>query len=117
MIKGFKSGTGGAIFSGNCFSRVLTVEPSGDVYPCPSTVTDPDYFFGNLTESPLTEILSSEKRLSLILKQKQFFCDCEFFHLCHGGCPLFFNEEKDTDSCKTFFSRFVCYAEELSRYF
>jgi uncharacterized protein len=68
----------------------VALEHNGDVYSCDHFV-DPRYLLGNISETPLGELVSSEK-------QKQFgaaksaslprHCrECRFLFTCHGECP------------------------------
>ncbi len=68
----------------------LALEHNGDLYSCDHFV-EPDYRLGNIGETPMAELVSSEpqrdfgraKRDSLPRQCRE--CDVRF--ACHGGCP------------------------------
>jgi uncharacterized protein len=77
------------IFAPTC-GRALALEHNGDLYSCDHYV-EPDYLLGNIRESHMLELVSSEQ-------QRQFGADklnslpgycrqCEVRFACHGGCP------------------------------
>ena len=80
---------GTCVYSETCGSNAV-VEHNGDVYPCDHFVYE-QYKIGNINDSSLQEIMSSEKitvfgidkRNSLPLK----CIKCKYFSLCHGECP------------------------------
>ena len=68
----------------------LAVEHNGDVYPCDHFVT-PEHLLGNIREHSLAELFDGEKRQRFALAKRNGLdpscLACEFFSLCHGGCP------------------------------
>ena len=80
---------GTCVYSETCGANAV-VEHNGDVYPCDHFVYE-KYKFGNLNDSSLQEIMSSEnitrfginKRNSLPVKCLK----CKYFNACHGECP------------------------------
>jgi len=77
------------IFKETC-GDALAVEHNGDLYPCDHYVF-PDYKLGNILNTPLTELIMSDK-------QRQFgqdkrdklpsYCrECKYRFICNGGCP------------------------------
>lgn len=68
----------------------LAVEHNGDVYPCDHFVW-PEYKLGNIRENTLAELFDSEKRLKFALFKRNDLppecMRCNYYHLCHGGCP------------------------------
>lgn len=80
---------GTCVYSETCGSNAV-VEHNGDVYPCDHFVY-PQYKIGNLNDSSLQEIMSSDKitrfgidkRNSLPMKCLK----CKYFTVCHGECP------------------------------
>ncbi len=76
-------------FSEKCGDAMI-IEHNGDIYSCDHFVY-PDFYLGNIMESPITEMAHSER-------QKQFGSDkfnklprcctaCDVFFACHGECP------------------------------
>lgn len=77
------------IFEETC-GTALAMEHNGDVFACDHYV-EPAYKLGNMRETPLIELVSSER-------QRQFgehkrdslprMCrECQVRFVCHGGCP------------------------------
>ncbi len=76
-------------FAPTCGAAVA-LEHNGDLYSCDHFV-DPDHFLGNITKTPLADLVGSAK-------QRQFGQDkrdglprvcreCPVRFACHGGCP------------------------------
>ena len=68
----------------------LVVENNGDVFCCDHFVYD-SHYIGNITDTTLSKILSSDKLIQFGLCKKTQLSDrcisCNFLQLCHGGCP------------------------------
>ena len=77
------------IFSPTC-GNALALEHNGDVYSCDHYV-EPDYLLGNLKDTPLLELVASDKQRKF--GQDKFdslpkYCrDCEVLFACYGECP------------------------------
>jgi uncharacterized protein len=70
--------------------RVLIVEHDGSVYSCDHFVT-PAYRLGNLTTSPLRELVDSPVQQHFGESKRDLLpvrChSCRWLDVCHGGCP------------------------------
>jgi uncharacterized protein len=77
------------IFASTC-GLGMALEHNGDLYSCDHFV-EPDYFLGNIMETPMIELVASEN-------QRKFGKDkndnlpgqcisCEYLHICNGECP------------------------------
>lgn len=68
----------------------LTIEHNGDVYPCDHFVY-PEYRLGNIHESRLSDMATSDRQFSFGLKKRESMTSqcrrCRFASLCHGECP------------------------------
>jgi len=68
----------------------LALEHNGDLYSCDHFV-EPNYFVGNILETPLVDLVASEKQRKFGRDKKAtlpLVCkECEFLHVCHGECP------------------------------
>lgn len=107
MVRSYFLQKGAGCFSGDCMSVVITVNPDGSVYPCPDLAFYDEYYFGNLVKDEFYSIWYSAKRVACIKKQKSFVCpDCDYYSICHGGCPHHFSTF-DRTSCKRFFETLV----------
>jgi len=68
--------------------RGLYVAPLGDVYPC-ELLAQEKYKLGNLLSDEWPEFLRSSPVLSFLrtLQSPESCMDCNYFHICRGGCP------------------------------
>ena len=77
------------IFSPTCGSS-LALEHNGDLYPCDHYV-EPEYLLGNILETPMAELVVSEKQLAFgqdKLRSLPKYCrECDVRFACHGECP------------------------------
>ncbi|MFV1969694.1 MAG: anaerobic sulfatase maturase [Acidimicrobiia bacterium] len=77
------------IFSETC-GLALAIEHNGDLYSCDHYV-EPDYLLGNITETPMIDLIASEKQQGFGRAKRdtlpQYCLDCEVRFACHGGCP------------------------------
>jgi uncharacterized protein len=77
------------IFEPEC-GRAMALEHNGDLYSCDHYV-EPRQFLGNVVETPLVELVLSEKQLAFgEAKQEtlpQVCLDCDVRFVCNGGCP------------------------------
>jgi uncharacterized protein len=86
-VQGKKSGH--CNFCGTC-DRYYCLDNEGSVFPCDDLTNGPDYCFGNIMEGALEEILSGEKRkkyLAEIETVRNECSACQWWSVCHGGCP------------------------------
>jgi uncharacterized protein len=64
---------------------------------------EPDYFLGNIMETPMIDLVASEKQRKFGQDKKDNLprqcLQCEFLHICHGECPKNrFIEKADGDT-------------------
>ncbi len=68
----------------------LAMEHNGDLYACDHYV-EPDYWRGNIMETPLIEMVGSDAQRAFGLAKRdalpQACRDCEVRFVCNGGCP------------------------------
>ncbi len=80
---------GTCVYSETCGSNAV-VEHNGDVYPCDHFVY-PQYKIGNLNDSSLQEIMSSDKNTRFGIDKRNSLpmkcLKCKYFTVCHGECP------------------------------
>lgn len=80
---------GVCVFSETC-GLALAIEHNGDLYSCDHYV-EPDYRLGNITETPMIELVASEKQQAFGRAKRDTLprqCrDCAVRFACHGGCP------------------------------
>ncbi|OKH39764.1 anaerobic sulfatase maturase [[Phormidium ambiguum] IAM M-71] len=77
------------IFSKTC-GTALALEHNGDLYSCDHFV-EPDYKLGNIQETPMIELIASEKQQQFgqakLDTLPQYCRQCEVRFACNGGCP------------------------------
>ncbi|MCH8292307.1 anaerobic sulfatase maturase [Candidatus Poribacteria bacterium] len=77
------------IFSETC-GNAMAIEHNGDLYSCDHYV-DPNYYLGNIMETPLKEMVESPFQRKFGTDKKdtlpQYCRECEVRFVCHGGCP------------------------------
>ena len=47
-----------------------------------------EHYIGNILHDDVEDIIFSTKNIEHIVKQKSFYCDCEHYQNCNGGCYL-----------------------------
>lgn len=76
-------------FSSSCLRQMATITPEGNVVQCGSLIAN-ELILGNIYESPLIKILSSQKSRNLRKIRtdavKEYCVECEFVSICRGGC-------------------------------
>jgi uncharacterized protein len=77
------------VFSPTC-GTALALEHTGDLYACDHFV-EPNYLLGNICETPMAELVASEKQLRFgqdKLDMLPAYCRaCQVRFACHGACP------------------------------
>lgn len=77
------------IISPTC-GAAITMEHNGDVYSCDHFV-EPNYFLGNLKETPLETLITSEKQRHFGNDKydslPQYCLECPVLFACYGECP------------------------------
>jgi len=77
------------IFSPTCGSA-MALEHNGDLYSCDHYV-EPEYRLGNILETPMTELVVSEKQRAFGLHKlnslPKYCRECDVRFACHGECP------------------------------
>ncbi|HJN16843.1 MAG TPA: anaerobic sulfatase maturase [Armatimonadota bacterium] len=92
------------VFQNEC-GRYFVVEHNGDIYACDFMVT-PEWWMGNLTVTPLAEILSSAQYQTFARRKdshKPQCQACQWLDLCHGGCQKHRLITSDSVASPTYF--------------
>lgn len=80
---------GTCVYSETCGANAV-MEHNGDIYPCDHFVY-PRYKLGNVKESSLREIVSSENATRFGIDKRNSLpaqcLSCEYYFACHGECP------------------------------
>ncbi|MCD6291004.1 MAG: anaerobic sulfatase maturase [Anaerolineae bacterium] len=77
------------VFEETCGTAPI-LEHNGDLYACDHFV-EPKYLVGNIMETPLVELMGSEKQRQFGLAKRDMlprYCrECKYRFVCNGGCP------------------------------
>ena len=77
------------IFRPSC-GESAALEHNGDLYSCDHFV-EPGYLLGNITETPLVELVASEQQRAFGAAKSatlpRYCRECEYLFACHGECP------------------------------
>jgi uncharacterized protein len=81
--------SGMCVFEETC-GLGLALEHNGDLYSCDHFV-EPDYLLGNIMESPMLELVTSERQRRFGLDKRdrlpRYCQECDVRFACHGECP------------------------------
>ena len=76
----------------NCGEKFFLLERSGDVYSCVRGQKHPDFYYGNIYRSSMTEIMQTAREK---IRQAHALCGfdeacaaCGYFSVCRTGCPF-----------------------------
>ncbi|HMK34547.1 MAG TPA: radical SAM protein [Desulfomonilaceae bacterium] len=79
----------------NCSCKFVGIGPKGAVGQCEDWVSNhPEYVFGNILEGgTMAEIMNGPVRERFLQRPARLFdeedcAECEYWNLCHGGCPV-----------------------------
>ncbi len=93
-------------FKDSC-SDYVVCEYNGDIYAC-DFFCDPQWRLGNITEQPLSEILSSTHRQEFAARKSQYSQQCQecgWLDICHGGCVKYRTLFADNPAQPTYLCR------------
>ncbi len=86
----------------NCGDKFFLLEKNGDIYSCVRGQKNPDYYYGNIYDNSVLEILNNANSKIFMAHQKQGFnkkCSkCKYLYLCKTGCPFVKNVYKSNTS-------------------
>ena len=90
----------------NCGEKFFLLEKNGDIYSCVRGQKNKDYYYGNIYENSVEDILSTAYKKIFINHNKEPFNEecrkCGYLYLCKTGCPFVKNNYKSNKSytCK-----------------
>ena len=74
-----------------CGEKFFLLERNGDIYSCVRGQKDPDYYYGNVYENTVEQILRNGSLQSFRAHGRMGFhedcAQCAYLHLCKTGCP------------------------------
>ena len=95
------------VFREEC--NILTLDSNGDIYPCDFFTTE-EWKLGNINNASLEEILASpvlRRFCEQIERKKQVKCrNCEWYFVCKGGCPRYYDFYQKGEDRNIFCSAF-----------
>ena len=76
----------------NCGEKFFLLEKNGDIYSCVRGQKNKDYYYGNIYNDTVEEILNTAKNKIFINHNKQPINEecikCGYLYLCKTGCPF-----------------------------
>lgn len=76
----------------NCGEKFFLLEKNGDIYSCVRGQKNKDFYYGNIYENSVEEILNTARVKIFLAHNRQKFSEecagCEHLHLCKTGCPF-----------------------------
>jgi len=90
----------------NCGEKFFLLEKNGDIYSCVRGQGNKDFYYGNIYDNTVEEILNTAKSKIFLAHNRQGITEecikCEHLHLCKTGCPFVKNVYKSSKSytCK-----------------
>ena len=90
----------------NCGEKFFLLEKNGDMYSCVRGQKNKDYYFGNIYNNTVEEILKTAREKMFLNHNRLEFNDecskCGYLYICKTGCPFVKNVYKNNKSytCK-----------------
>lgn len=90
----------------NCGEKFFLLEKNGDIYSCVRGQKNPDYYYGNIYDNSVKEILNNAYQKIFINHNKlplnEECTKCGYLYLCKTGCPFVKNTYNQNKSytCK-----------------
>jgi len=70
-----------------CACSNLSIDSSGNVFPCGMLTSRSNWCYGNITKEKLTKIMGNASCIKTQNRKKDKTCaKCEWERICHGGC-------------------------------
>lgn len=86
----------------NCGEKFFLLEKNGDIYSCVRGQKNPDYYYGNIFQNSIEEILNNAKSKILMAHNRVGFdlkcSECKYLYLCKTGCPFVKNVYQSSKS-------------------
>lgn len=86
----------------NCGEKFFLLERNGDIYSCVRGQKQPDYFYGNIYQQTVAEILNTARTKIFInhnrLPLNGDCTKCGYLYLCKTGCPFVKNKYQTNKS-------------------
>ena len=86
----------------NCGDKFFLLEKNGDMYSCVRGQKNPDFYYGNIYQNSVEEILEKAHQKILEAHQRVGFhedcASCKYLYLCKTGCPFVKNVYQSSKS-------------------
>ena len=86
----------------NCGEKFFLLEKNGDIYSCVRGQKNKDYYYGNIYDNTIEEILNTAVGKIFLNHNKEPFNEecskCGYLYLCKTGCPFVKNTYKTNKS-------------------
>lgn len=86
----------------NCGEKFFLLEKNGDIYSCVRGQKNKDYYYGNIYNNTVEEILDNASRMIFAAHNNVGFNEdckkCKYLYLCKTGCPYVKNIYKSNKS-------------------
>ena len=86
----------------NCGEKFFLLEKNGDIYSCVRGQKNKDYYYGNIYNNTVEEILDNASRMIFTAHNNVGFNEdckkCKYLYLCKTGCPYVKNIYKSNKS-------------------
>ena len=86
----------------NCGEKFFLLEKNGDIYSCVRGQKHPNYYYGNIYENSIEEILNTAYKKIIInhnrLPLNKECTECGYLYLCKTGCPFVKNNNHSNKS-------------------
>ena len=86
----------------NCGEKFFLLEKNGDIYSCVRGQKHPDYYYGNIYNNSVKEILETAYKKIFLNHNKELLNEdctkCGYLYLCKTGCPFVKNNYKSNKS-------------------
>lgn len=77
---------------GNCGEKFFLLEKNGDIYSCVRGQKNPNYFYGNIFDNTVEEIMENARNKIFFAHNEMPFnnecANCGYLYLCKTGCPF-----------------------------
>lgn len=86
----------------NCGQKFFLLEKNGDIYSCVRGQKHKDFFYGNIYDDSVADILKNAQQKMMMNHNRVGFnpecADCKYLYICKTGCPFVKNNYKSNKS-------------------
>lgn len=86
----------------NCGEKFFLLEKNGDIYSCVRGQKNPDYYYGNIYNDSVEDILTNARNKIFLNHNREPLNEecvkCDYLYLCKTGCPFVKNAYRTNKS-------------------